>query len=109
MSKINLLASGAVVALCAILSACAVPQTGANLDHAASAIRAARVAGADTYAPSEIQAADDNFRKAKTLARNNRANRAQKLLELATAQADLAAAISEAEHAEGALATLEID
>ncbi len=109
MSKTNPLASGAIIALCAILSACAVPQTGANLDHAASAIRAARVAGADTYAANEIQAADDNFRKAQTLARNNRANRAQKLLELATAQADLAAAISEAEHAEGALATLEID
>jgi len=109
MSNFKQLTKGAFVALCALLSACAVPQTGANLDHAASAIRAARVAGADTYAVGEIQAADENFRKAQTLVRNNRANRAQKLLELATAQADLAAAISEAEHAESALATLEID
>jgi len=36
-----------------------------------------------------------------------RTNRARKLLQLATAQADLATAISEAEHAEGALANLE--
>ena len=109
MSTIKQLTTGVFVALCALLSACAVPQTGANLDHAASAIRAARVAGADTYAVAEIQAADDNFHKAQTLVRNNRANRAQKLLELATAQADLATAISEAEHAESALSTLELN
>jgi len=109
MSKINYLTTGIVIALCGILSACAVPQTSANLDHAASAIRAARIAGADTYAAGEIQAADGNFQKAQILIQNNRPNRAQKLLELATAQADLAAAISEAEYAEDALTALNSD
>jgi hypothetical protein len=109
MSKTNYLNAAIAIALCGLLSACAVPKPGANLNHAESAIRAARVAGADTYAPDEIAAADSNFRKAQTLIGSNRANRARKLLELATAQADLAAAISEAEHAESALATLEID
>ena len=61
----------------------------------------------DSYAPNEIQSASSNFAKAQTLIRNKRGNRAQKLLELATAQADLATAVSEAEHAENALANLE--
>ena len=109
MSKTNYLNTAFAIVLCGILSACAVPKPGANLNHAESAIRAARVAGADTYAPDEIAAADSNFRKEQTLIGNNRANRARKLLELATAQADLAIAISEAEHAENALMTLEAD
>ena len=107
MSKTNYRSAALAIALCGILSACAAPKPAANLDHAESAIRAARVAGADTYAPNEIAAADSNFSKAQTLIRNNRVNRARKLLELATAQADLATAISEADHAENALATLE--
>lgn len=109
MSKINHLTTGIVLVLCGLVSACVVPQTTANLDHAASAIRAARVAGADTYATAEIESADKNFQKAQALIRNNRANRAQKLLELATAQADLAAAISEAEHAEDAITAVNSD
>ena len=109
MSKTKHLNAAVAIVLCGLLSACAAPMPGANLDHAESSIRAARIAGADTYAPNEIAAADTNFRKAQTLIGGNRANRARKLLELATAQADLAAAISEAEHAENALATLESD
>lgn len=109
MSNIKHLTTGVALSLCVLISACAAPQPIANLEHAASAIRAARVAGADIYARNEIQAADGNFKKAQTLVRNNRGNRAQKLLELATAQADLATAISEAEHAESSLATLETD
>ena len=107
MSNIKQFSTGLAIALCTVLGACATPQTGASLDHASSAIRAARIAGADTYAPREIEAADSHLQKAKVLIQNNRPNRAQKLLQLATAQADLAAAISEAEHAETALATLE--
>lgn len=107
MSNIKYLTTSVTVALCVVLGACAAPQPIANLEHAASAIRAARVAGAETYAPNEIQSANNNFKKAQTLIRNKRGNRAQKLLELATAQADLATAISEAEHAEIALANLE--
>lgn len=106
MSKTKLLPTCAALALCGALSACAAPQIGANFDHATSAIRAARVAGADTYAPNEIQSADSNYRKAQTMIENKRSKRAQKLLQLAIAQADLAAAISEAEHAEDALASL---
>ena len=109
MSRTKYLPTAVALALCGIITACAAPKPGANLDHAESAIRAARIAGADTYAPNEIAAADSNFRKAQILVGNNRANRARKLLELATAQADLATAISEAEHAENALATLEAD
>lgn len=107
MSKIKYLTTSVTLATCVVLGACAAPQPIANLEHAASAIRAARVAGADTYAPNEIQSASSNFAKAQTLIRNKRGNRAQKLLELATAQADLATAVSEAEHAENALASLE--
>jgi len=106
MSQLKYLTAGVVVALCGLLSACA-GNINADLDHASSAIRAARVAGAETYARSEIEAADVNYQKAQMQIEHFRTNRARKLLQLATAQADLATAISEAEHAEGALANLE--
>jgi len=107
MSRSTLNKLGTVLLTSVMLNACAIPlQSSSSLDHAASSIRAATVAGAETYAPNELQSANQNFAKAKKLMQHNRVYRAQKLLQLATAHADLAAAISEADHAEDALSSL---
>lgn len=98
-----------LVALCAslaiplLISGCANPQPVTEYAFASNAIREAQVAGAETYAAREYNNANASFQKAEKLLADNRTNRAEKLLELATAQADLAKTISEAEHAEASL------
>lgn len=92
-----------------LLGACATTtSTGAgNYHYAETALRDAQAAGAETYAPAEYAAANETFFKAKKLLLHKRTERAQKLLQLSVAQADLAKAISEAEHAESTLSQLQ--
>lgn len=104
----NLLTSGACIGLTVLLSACSVPKPGIDYDYASNAIRAAEVSGAKTYAPDEYSTARKNFIKAELLVKENRQDRAQKLLQIAIAQAHLAKAISEAEHAEAAMQQLQV-
>lgn len=107
MNKKNLLTSCACIGFTVLLSACAKPTPGMDYEHAGNAIRAAEVAGAKTYAPDEYTVAVGHYLKAEALVKENRQDRAQKLLQLAIAQADLAKAISEAEHAETAMKQLQ--
>lgn len=99
----------AVIAAAAmLLSACATTISGGgNTQYAENAIRDAKVAGAETYAIAEYSTANASLAKAKQLFLHNRPDRAQKLLQLSIAQADLAKAISEAEHAEMTLSQLQ--
>lgn len=106
ISKNTLLTSCTCIGLAVLLSACAAPKPGMDYDHASNAIRAAEIAGAKTYAPDEYSVAMRNYLKAEALVKDNRQERAQKLLQIAIAQADLAKAISEAEHAETAMQQL---
>lgn len=107
MNKRTLLTSCACISLTVLLSACAKPKPGLDYEHANNAIRAAEVAGAKTYAPDEYSIAMRNYLKAGALIKDNRQDRAQKLLQIAIAQADLAKAVSEAEHAEAAIQQLQ--
>lgn len=107
MKKITILAG---VAATLLLSACATtPSSNDSYEFALSAIRDAQAAGAETYAPQEYASANSSFNKAKKLILHKRDDRAQKLLQLSIAQADLAKAISEAEHAEATLSQLQIN
>ncbi len=96
----------AAMALSAILTGCAAPQQGKMFYDTSNAIRAAQNAGALEFAPEEYTAANENYRKAEAMLQKRRSNRAQKLLELATAQASLAQTISEAAQAESNLSYL---
>jgi len=105
MTKISqMLKTGAIsLALAAILSACSAPKQGPMFESTSNAIRAAQNAGASEFAPDYFKSANATFRKAEAMQQNRRADRAQKLLELATAQASLAKAMSEAAQAESSL------
>ena len=105
--KTRSLSRCATVGLCLFMAACATPKPGLDYQHANNAIRAAEIAGAQMYAPDELSVAVSNFEKAAALVSNNRHERAQKLLQISIAQADLAKAISEAEHAEAAIQQLQ--
>lgn len=107
MNNRNLMTGTVLIGISMLLSACASPKPGMSYEHANNAIRAAEIAGATTYAPTEYSTATQNLAKAVQLINNNRQDRAQKLLEVAIAQADLAKAISEAEHAEASLRQLQ--
>lgn len=91
------------IAFGALLSGCAAPKQGPMFEHASTAIRAAQTAGALEHAPDQYMAANAIYRKAEAMQQNRRTDRAQKLLELATAQASLAKAMSEAALAESSL------
>lgn len=93
-------------ALATLIVGCAAPQQGPAFYNAAEAIRAAQTAGAVEFAPKEFKQANDTYRKAEAWHLKRRTERAQKLLELAAAQANLAEAISEAKHAESSLELL---
>ncbi len=103
MKQKRLLALCAGIAVPLLITGCAKPGGGTDHAFASNAIREAQVAGAETYAAREYGIATASFHKAEKLLDHKRTNRAQKLLELATAQADLAKTISEAEHAEASL------
>jgi len=105
--KTRSLSRCATVGLCLLLTACAAPKPGLDYQHANTAIRAAEIAGAQMYAPDEFSVAVSHFKRAEALVKNNRQERAQKLLQISIAQADLAKAISEAEHAEAAMQQLQ--
>lgn len=98
--KIKLLLS---IAMATALSACAAPKQGPMFDHASTALRAAENAGAAEFAPEFYEQANASFIKAEAALKQRRSERAQKLLELSTAQASLAKAISEATLAEQSL------
>jgi len=85
------------------LAACATPQQGPMFESTNNAIRAAQTAGALEHAPNHYLKANEIYRKAEAMQQKRRTDRAQKLLELATAQASLARAISEAAQAESSL------
>lgn len=89
--------------LAAVLTACATPQQGPMFESTNNAIRAAQTAGALEHAPEHYLKANEIYRKAEAMQQKRRTDRAQKLLELATAQASLARAISEAAQAESSL------
>lgn len=101
--------AGVVAAI--LLSACATTSTTStdSYEYALTAIRDAQAVGAETYAPEEYAAANATFNKAQKLLLHKRTERAQKLLQLSIAQADLAKAVSEAEHAEATLSQLQIN
>lgn len=107
MNKSNLITGSFIAGFTLLMSACAAPKPGAYLDVAGNSVRAAEIAGADTYAPQELFVAEQHIQRARLLIANNRQDRARKLLQLAIAQADLARAISEAEHAEAAMRQLQ--
>lgn len=96
----------AAIALASVLTGCAAPQQGKMFYTTSNAIRAAQNAGAMEFAPQEYKTANDNYRKAEQMLQKRRTDRAQKLLELATAQASLAQSISEAAQAETTLSYL---
>ena len=96
----KLLSAGA---RCIALTACAAPKQGPLFEHTASVLRAAKTAGAAEFAPEQLLQANQTYRKAEAMLQQRRSNRAQKLLELATAEANLALAMSEAAQAELAL------
>ncbi len=99
-----------IAAAALLLGACATPGPGGSSTlYAENALRDAKVAGAETYAAAEYTTANASLAKAKQLFLHNRPDRAQKLLQLSIAQADLARAISEAEHAEATLSQLQIN
>ncbi len=100
-----LTASVIALAVSALLG-CAAPQQGENFYQASKAIRAAETAGALEHAPDNYLKANEIYRKAEAMNQARRTDRAQKLLELATAQASLAKAISEAATAENSLGYL---
>ena len=99
--------AGAIAAV--LLSACATTSAprGSNYEYAESALLAAQAVGAESYAPAEYATANATFNKAKKQMLHKRSERAQKLLQLSIAQAELAKAISEAEHAEATLSQLQ--
>ena len=99
----------AIAAVAVLLSACATSIQGgpSSTHYAEDAIRDAKAAGAEIYAMAEYNTASASLAKAKKLFRYNRPDRAQKLLELSIAQANLAKAIGEAEHAEATLSQLQ--
>lgn len=91
-----------------LIGACATTsQTDVNYHYAETALRAAQSAGAEKYAPAEYATANETYFKARKLSLHKRSERAQKLLQLSVAQADLARAISEAELAEATLSQLQ--
>lgn len=96
----------AAMALAALMTGCAAPKQGKMFYDTSNAIRAAQNAGALQFAPEEYKAANDIYRKAELMHEKRRTNRAQKLLELATAHASLARTISEAAQAESNLGYL---
>jgi len=93
----------AVAAFGALVAACATPAQGPMFDRTTQAIRAAQTAGAMQHAPGPYARANEIYRKAEAMHASRRTDRAQKLLELATAQATLAKAMSEATQAETSL------
>lgn len=99
----TLKATSAAMAMAALLAGCAAPKQGPLFASTNKAIRAAQTAGAVEHAPAHYFKANEIFRKAEAMQQKNRTNRAQKLLELATAEAGLARAISEAAEAESSL------
>ncbi len=99
----TLKATSAAMVIAAVLAGCAAPKQGPMFTSTSNAIRAAQNAGAIEYAPAHYRKANEIYRKAEVMQKNRRSNRAQKLLELATAEASLARAISEASSAESSL------
>lgn len=106
ISANTLKASVVSMALATLLIGCAAPQQGPMFYSTSKAIRAAQTAGALEHAPDQYLKANEIYRKAETMQQSRRTDRAQKLLELATAQASLAKAISEASQAEASLGYL---
>ena len=95
-------ATSAAMVMAALLAGCA-PKQGPMFASTSNAIRAAQTAGAVEHAPLHYAKANDIFKKAEVMQQNRRTDRAQKLLELASAEASLARAISEAAAAESSL------
>ena len=96
-------ATSAAVAMAAVLAGCAAPKQGPMFTSTSNAIRAAETAGALKHAPAHFVKAKDIYRRAEIMQQKRRTNRAQKLLDLASAEANLARAISEAAEAESSL------
>jgi len=107
-TKKGLRALATAACLAAVVSACAAPKQGAGFDRASQAIRAAENAGARQHAPVPYSRANELYSAAEAMNNRRRSDRAQKLLDLATAQANLAEATSEAALAEQSLGYIHI-
>lgn len=94
-----------VVAL--IGSGCAGALPTLEMEAARSSIRDAERANALQYAPELFKSATDRVAKAEVLMQSNRNHRARRLIELADAEAQLAEAISDAEHSEASINSLQ--
>ena len=103
MTNNTLKTTMAALALGVFISGCASGKSARMFDHANATIRAAQNAGAQQHAPDPYERSRQTYHKALAAFKQRRKNRAQKLLDLATAQASLAKAISEAEQAEASL------
>ena len=93
----------AATCLATLAAGCATPQPGPEFDRASKAIRAAETAGAAQHAPVPFNKANEIYHRAEVMLQKRRSNRAHKLLELATAQANLAKVISDGEEAKSSL------
>ncbi len=94
------------LAIALVCSGCAGALPTLELESARSSIRNAERANAQQYAPELFNRATDRIAKAEVLMESNRNQRARRLIELADAEAQLAEAISEAEHSEAAIESL---
>jgi len=86
-----------------LLSACAGPQPVAQLEEARSALQRAEQAAAKENAPDIYRLAAQRIDKAEAMLLSKRFNRARLLLERASADAELAAVVSEAKTYEKSL------
>ena len=89
-----------------VCGGCAGALPTLELEAARSSIRNAERANAPQYAPELFNSATGRIAKAEVLMASNRNQRARHLIELADAEAQLAEAISEAEHSEAAIKSL---
>ncbi len=94
------------LAVALVSGGCAGALPTIELESARSSIRSAERANAQQYAPELFSSATDRIAKAEVLMESNRNRRARRLIELADAEAQLAEAISEAEHSEAAIDSL---
>jgi len=96
----------AATCLAALAAGCATPNPGPEFDRASKAIRAAENAGAVQHATKPYAKANEIYHAAEVMLHKRRSDRAHKLLELATAQANLAKAMADAAEAEASLGFL---
>ncbi|HMA97944.1 MAG TPA: DUF4398 domain-containing protein [Wenzhouxiangella sp.] len=100
----------AVIALLILATACATtPPDPRVLSNAEQAINVAREAGAEEYAPLELNFAVEQLEMARFQLENNRADEARRLADEGEIEAQLALARSRAAQARAELATQQLE